>query len=106
MSNEPRSYRESIASVLRDLRPNAEVKIVEQEELERWILRFAPDLAICNQATYAVRSRVPVWVELYPEGRAVSTISIKGRRERSDGIDLSRLLEIVDFAEVVADARE
>ena len=98
LANEPRSYRESIAAVFRQLRPDLEVKVVEPEALERNVARFDPDVAICSRVTGAVRERVPVWVELYPEHAAHSVASEGGRRTEFAEIQLLDLIGILDRA--------
>ena len=60
LANEPRAYRESIAQVFRQLRPNLEVITAEPDELEDRVLRLAPEMVIFSEATGVVRERVPV----------------------------------------------
>jgi hypothetical protein len=98
LANEPRSYRESIAAVFRQLRPSLQVKVVEPEALESNVTRFDPDVAICSRATGAVMERVPVWVELYPEHAAHSVASEGGRRTEFAEIQLLDLISILDRA--------
>ena len=98
LANEPRSYRESIAAVFRQLRPGLNVKVVEPEALESTVVRFDPDVAICSRVTGTVRERVPVWVELYPEQAAHSVASEGGRRTEFAEIQLLDLLGILDRA--------
>jgi hypothetical protein len=98
LANEPRSYRESIAAVFRQLRPDLEVKVVEPEALESNVSRFDPDVAICSRVTGAVKERVPVWVELYPEHAGHSVASEGGRRTEFAEIQLLDLIGILDRA--------
>jgi hypothetical protein len=98
LANEPRSYRESVAAVFRQLRPGLEVKVVEPEALESNVARFDPDVAICSRVTGVVRDRVPVWVELYPEHAAHSVASEGGRRTEFAEIQLLDLIGILDRA--------
>lgn len=98
LANEPRSYRESIAAVLRQLRPAVHVEVVEPEALESSVVRLLPDVAICSHVTGGVRERVPVWVELYPEHASHSVASEGGRLTEFDEIQLADLLSIVDRA--------
>ena len=102
MANEPRAYREGIAEVFRQLRPNVEVVTAEPEEIEDRILRLVPDMVICSDATDVVHERVPLWVELYPDYGSRSVVSIEGRRTTIEEIQLSDLLSIVDSAERLA----
>lgn len=98
LANEPRSYRESIAAVFRQLRPGLHVKVVEPEALEGNVVGFDPHVVICSRATDTVKERVPVWVELYPEQAAHSVVSEGGRRTEFAEIQLNDLLGILDRA--------
>jgi hypothetical protein len=102
MANEPRAYREGIAAVISQLRPEVEVKTVEPDALDTSIERFSPDMVICSKATDALKGGVRVWVELYPENAAYSVASIGGRRMEYTEIQLPDLLSIVDKAEELA----
>ena len=104
MANEPRAYREGIAAVIGQLRPEVEIETVEPEALDPAIRRFSPDMVICSKATDALKSCVRVWVELYPENGAISVASIGGRRMEYTEIQLPDLLSIVDKAEELAKA--
>ena len=102
MANEPRAYREGIAAVISQLRPEVEIEIVEPDALDASIERFSPDMVICSKATDALKGGVRVWVELYPENAALSVASIGGRRIEYAEIQLPDLLSIVDKAEELA----
>lgn len=104
MANEPRAYREGIAAVIGQLRPEVEVRTVEPAALEGSISRFSPDMVVCSKATDALKGRVRVWVELYPEHAAHSVASIGGRTAEYAEIQLPDLLSIVDRAEELAQA--
>jgi hypothetical protein len=102
MANEPRAYREGIAAVIGQLRPEVEVRIVEPDALDTSIERFSPDMVICSKATDALKGGVRVWVELYPDNDALSVANIGGRRMEYAEIQLPDLLSIVDKAEELA----
>ena len=102
MANEPRAYREGIAAVIGQLRPEVEVQTVEPSALDTSIGRFSPDMVICSKATDTLKGGVRVWVELYPENAAVSVANIGGRRLEYAEIQLPDLLSIVDKAEELA----
>jgi hypothetical protein len=80
LANEPRAYRESIAQVLGQLRPNVEVITAEPEELEDRVLRLAPEMVVFSEEPGLVRERVPVWVELYPEYGRRSVVGVGEER--------------------------
>ncbi|CAN5717898.1 hypothetical protein BH18ACT11_BH18ACT11_19100 [soil metagenome] len=102
MANEPRAYREGIAAVIGQLRPGVEIETVEPNALDTSIERFSPDMVICSKATAALKGRVRVWVELYPDNDASSVANIGGRRMEYAEIQLPDLLSIVDKAEELA----
>ena len=102
MANEPRAYREGIAAVIGQLRPQVESRTVEPDAMDGSILHFSPDMVVCSKATDALRGRVLVWVELYPEHAAHSVASIGGRTMEYAEIQLPDLLSMVDRAEELA----
>jgi len=99
MANELASYRQTIALVLRELRPDVEVIEADSGTLNQQVLRFSPDLVICSRVTSVVRDRVPNWVELYPDCQPLSTFCIGGERSTADDVQLSDLLSLVDRVE-------
>lgn len=98
LANEPRSYRQAIAEVLRTLRPGLEVDETEQASLDRELRRGVPHLVICSHATPTVRANAPAWVELYTDEGPLSTVVIGKERSTVPGIDLEDILRIVDQA--------
>lgn len=98
LANEPRAYRESIAQVLGQLRPNVEVITAEPEDLEDRVLRLAPEMVVFSEAPGLVRERVPVWVELYPEYGQRSVVGVGEERSTIEEIQLSHLLSVIDEA--------
>ena len=99
MANELASYRQTLAFVLSELRPDVEVIEADSGSLNQQVLRMSPDLVICSRVTSLVRERVPNWVELYPECQTVSTFCIGGERSTLDDVQLSDLLSLIDSME-------
>jgi len=104
MANELASYRQSIALVLRELRPDVEVIEADSGSLNQQVLRMSPDLVICSRVTSLVKERVPNWVELYPDCESLSTFCIGGETSTMDEVQLSNLLSVVDRLEPQSDA--
>ena len=102
LANEPRAYRESIAQVFRQLRPNVELMTAEPDELEELVLLLAPEMVIFSEATGVVRERVPVWVELFPGYGPKFVVGVGEERSTIEEIQLSDLLSVVDRAERLA----
>ena len=99
MANELASYRQTLAFVLSELRPDVEVIEADSGSLNQQVLRMSPDLVICSRVTSLVRERVPNWVELYPECQTISTFCIGGERSTLDDVQLSDLLSLIDRME-------
>ncbi len=102
LTNEPRSYREAIASVIRALKSNTEAFVAGPEELEAEVRRLSPQLVVCSHATPTVELRSLVWVELYPDHGSISTVSIDGEHSTVADIELVDLVSTVDRAEYLA----
>ncbi len=96
LANEPRSYRQAIAHVLRALRPGLEVAETEQATLDRELRRGVPRLVICSCATPAVRGTALAWIELYTDDGPLSSVAIGRERSTVPGIELADILRIVD----------
>jgi hypothetical protein len=97
LANEPRSYRQAIAGVLRVLRPDVEVVETEQASLDRELSRGVPELVICSRATPTVKT-APSWIELYTDHGSRSSVSIRQQRSAVEGMEMDELLKIVDSA--------
>lgn len=103
VANEPRSYREAIAGALESLRPDAEVLMVEPEDLGAEIGQGMPGMILCSYATPAVVNGSLAWVELYPGGGPGARIGVNGLRLTAAGdLGLEDLLWIADRAESLA----
>ncbi len=94
VANELTSYRQTIAIVIRDLRPEVEVYEAEPGALDGEVVRLGPDLVICSRVTDTVRKRVANWVELYPECEPYSTFCVGGERGAKRDVQLSDLLAL------------
>jgi hypothetical protein len=94
VANELASYRQTLAIVLRELRPHVEVFETTSQHLEGEITRLRPDLVICSRVTFTVRQRVANWVELYPECKPYSTFYIDGQHSAKHDVQLADLLEL------------
>ena len=91
-----KSYRQAIAAAFRMLRSDVEVFEVEEEHLNREVIRLGPDLVVCSRLTRWVEVYAPSWVELYPRRGSRSVVSLHGRRSIVEEIQLSDLLHVVD----------
>src|SRR3712207_6051050 len=96
---ELQSYRQSYATIFRELRPEVEVFEAEAEDLDREVERLGPDLVVCSRLTARVVDHAPSWVELYPNHGDRSVVSVLGERSTLEEIQLSDLLSIIDRTE-------
>jgi hypothetical protein len=94
VANEFTSYRQALATVIRDLRPHVEVFEAESESLDGEVARLGPDLVVCSRVTHAVNQRVANWVELYPDCKPYSTFYIGGERRAKRDVQLSDFLAL------------
>ena len=100
VANEPRSYREVIASTLQVLRPHLEVILVEPEDLDRDVVRLAPNLVLCSRLTETVETHALAWVVLYPNRETRAVISIAGQCHTvSTDLPFPGLLSVIDEVE-------
>lgn len=98
VANEPLSYRQAMARVLRAVRPDLRVDEAEPDALERALRDDVPHLVICSRATPAVRRISPAWIELYPDHGPLCSFSVAGRTSTVRGLDLDEMLALVDKA--------
>ena len=102
LEDDYRAYRETIAAVLRVLRPHAEVKSTTLEALEDDELeRFDPQVVICGGHEGVEPDGRAAWIELSLDPTQLTKISVGGRYlERTDP-SVEELLDVID--EVVID---
>jgi hypothetical protein len=97
VANEPRSYREALAGVLRAVcGPFLEVLEAEPEGLDAAVRGARPHLVICSLATPAVREAAGVWVELYPGHGSLSNVGFHGEVSAVEGMDLPDIRSVVE----------
>ena len=100
LEDDYRVYRETIAAVLRVLRPGAEVESTAIEALEEELERFKPQVVICGRPESAGPSDVPAWIELSLDPLRPGRIRVGDRRWESTNPTLDVLLGVIDEVEV------
>jgi hypothetical protein len=95
VANEPVSYREAIAEVLRSLCPTAEIFQIEPEDLDRVVRTVGLDVVLCSHLTSAVESLVPAWVLLYPDYEPLVMICTDGEVSTVNDINLGELVSLI-----------
>lgn len=96
VANEPRSYREVIASVLQEIRPSMHISCTEPDSLDTEVLRLEPHLVVCSQLTSIVETHPLGWILLYPDGYARAVVSVAGERTEYPNIEFHSLVAVVD----------
>ncbi len=99
---EPRAYREVIGEVVRTLRPNVEVVVLEPGTLRAGVTRLDPELVFANQPDTFAPIRRSAWVEFRPCEEPQARICLAGRRWELEAVELDDLLSIVDKTEELA----
>jgi DNA-binding NarL/FixJ family response regulator len=90
------SYRDIVAEVIRELRPQAEVRTVYLRALGDEIERVDPHLVICSRPNTLDPGGRAAWVKLAAEPEDTSEACVAGRRRVLENPGLEVLLEIVD----------
>ncbi len=104
VATEPRAYREVMASALQELRPRAEILLIEPDDLDVALTRLRPHLVLASRVVETLPGCPLAWVILYPSGAATALICVGGHRVILDDIPFERLLSLVDEAGTLAAA--
>ena len=97
IANEPRSYREALASVLRLVRPSLEIRETDPDGLDQALLGRSLAVVIASRPNVALEQRAATWILLYPEGARLAVVCDAGTIPMRD-LDLTGLLAIIDRA--------
>ena len=104
LTNEPRAYRETIAVALGMLCPDVTVIVAEPEQLDDYVVEYAPQVVLCSQLTQVVETQVPTWVVLYPDGSGAALVQIKGSRITMPNVELNGIVRLIAQADEIHDA--
>jgi hypothetical protein len=96
VANEPRAYRDAVASYLQALRPELDSIVEDPIDLDASLLRHAPYLVLCSRATERLLTDTPAWIILYPSGATLVVASIGGLQRTSLDVDVDHLLALID----------
>ena len=98
VATEPRAYREVMTGTLQEMRPGAEILLVEPDDLSTALTRLQPHLVIASRPVETLPDCPCAWVLLYPAGATMVLICVDGRRTIMDDLPFERLLSLVDEA--------
>jgi hypothetical protein len=90
------AYRETIAAVLRILRPEAEVESTTLEELEEELGRFDPEVVICSSHEEVESGTRLAWIELPVDPLLPTKIRVDGHFLERTNPTVEELLEVID----------
>jgi hypothetical protein len=93
-----RAYRETIAAVIRELRPGVEVAVAGHDSLREQVARVSPHLVISSRPKAADPARTPAWIELPHEPGLAAKICFAGWHREAYDVGLKELLAAVDRA--------
>ncbi len=96
LANEPRVYREAMATAFRQLRPRVELIVAEPDELDEQIRDLNPHLVLSSQAARSLEDHPLSHVLLYPEGESKALVSIDGQQTTIVNVELEDLLLVID----------
>ncbi|MDP9359272.1 MAG: hypothetical protein M3R02_29100 [Chloroflexota bacterium] len=96
VATEPRAYREVMTGALQELRPGAEILLVEPDDLHAALTRLRPHLVVSSRSVETLPDCPVAWVLLYPAGATTVVICVDGRRTTLDDLPFERLLSLVD----------
>lgn len=91
-------YGQAMAAAVRQFRPEAEVAVVDSEDLEEEAERFDPQLVICSPPIpeHPVVDRLLARIELSPEPNQPSRFRVGERRWEITNPTLGEILPVVD----------
>jgi hypothetical protein len=89
-------YRETIAAVLRILRPESKVKSTTLEALEGELERFDPEVVICSSHKEGEPGTRLAWIELPVDPILPTKIRVDGHFLERTNPTVEELLEIID----------
>jgi hypothetical protein len=91
-----RTYRETIAAVLRVLRPDAEVESIALEALKEELERFDPQVVICSGHKDVESGGTRTWIELSVDPTQPTKICVGGSYLERTNPTVEELLEVID----------
>jgi hypothetical protein len=89
-------YRETIAAVLRILRPEAEVKSTTLEAFEEELGRFDPEVVIYSGHKEEESSTRLAWIELPVDPTLPTKIRVEGNHLERTNPTVEQLLEVIE----------
>ncbi len=94
----PAMYRETLSNVLRNHRPNDEVRFADPQALDREAASFRPHLIVCNDNASEVQEiSIPSWVVIRYQDSLNASVFLDGQdTQLIQDIDIEELLGVVE----------
>jgi hypothetical protein len=96
VANDPRTYRETIATAIQRLRPDVEVIVVDPADLADQVELWRPHMVISSVPVARVGECPLCWVALYPAQKMQVVVTVAAQQTWARDIDLAELLTLVD----------
>ena len=96
VANDPRSYREAIATAIQRLQPDVEVMVVDPTDLADQVEHWRPHMVISSVPVARAADCPLCWVALYPARTTQVVVTVAGQQTWARDIDLAELLAVVD----------
>ena len=94
----PTMYRETLSNVLRNHRPNDEVRLADPQALDQEASSFRPHLIVCNDNASQVREvNIPSWVVIRYQDSLSASVFLDGQdTQLIQDIQIQELLGVVE----------
>ncbi len=94
----PTMYRETLANVLRNHRPNDEVRLADPQVLDQEASSLRPHLIVCNDNASQVREvSIPSWVVIRYQDSLNASVFLDGQdTQLIQDIQIEELLGVVE----------
>ena len=96
VANDPRTYREAIATAIQRMRPDADVIVVDPADLADQVELWRPHMVISSVPVARAGDYPLCWVALYPAGKMEVVVTVAGQQTWARDMDLAELLAVVD----------
>ena len=96
VANDPRTYRETIATAIQRLRPDLDVIVVDPAGLADQVELWRPHMVISSVPLARAADCPLCSVALYPAQKTQVVVTLAGQQTWARDIDLAELLAVID----------
>ncbi len=98
----PRMFRNTLERVLKEERPNLEVRSADPQDLDREISRFEPQLLLCSELSPKVEEVVISWIHVLYKDSLTANVRVGERRSTLQDPSFEDLLCVIDETQRLA----